>query len=300
MHLISLNCSGESLEKACSLFYTSYCTNKDFYDSFDRVVLFYSENLPKKNKSLIGMSGTFSSISNSNNKLLSDLECEIVKSVDKQILKLKENGVISERVSQKMVVDRSRLKKFMTNIPIDSMFSDYYRLIIAYFNRKYPKVEFVKLPIRELLEKYITSNRGYDGHSKLYGLQADGNIGTFYLGNMAKIKQYNMLERIFRSSSLSPNIYMYIRMIKIYATSAYAKYLIGYRPMTRYSRKSYDLGIQSIPSTSLIVEPANIYFREILNSISNSLSVEERSNLGINIVFKEFLSPQIETDSNKH
>lgn len=299
MLLISLNCSGESLEKACSLFHTSYCSNKDFYDSFDRIVLFYSENLPKKNKSLTGMSGTFSSISNmQHNKLFSVFECEIANSIDKQILKLKENGIITERVAQKMIVDHLRFDKFIANISIDSIFHDYYQLIIACFNRLYPNVELVKLPVRELLEEYIMTNYGYDGHSKLYGLQADGNIGTFYLGNMGKIKQYNMIERICRSASLSPNIYMYIRMIKIYASSIYDEYMIGYRPMTRYIRKSYDLGIKSIPSDLLIIEPANTYFREILDSISSSLSVEERGNLGINIAFNEFLSSKAETCSN--
>ena len=88
MFLISLNCSGESLEKACSLFHTSYSSNKAFYDSFERIVLFYSENLPKKNKLLVGMSGTFSSISNmQHNKLLSDSDSEIANSIEKQVIK---------------------------------------------------------------------------------------------------------------------------------------------------------------------------------------------------------------------
>lgn len=299
MLLISLNCSGESLEKACSLFHTSYCSNKEFYDSFEKIVLFYSENLPKKDKLLMGMSGTFSSMSNmQHNKLLSVSEREIIKNIDKQILKLKENGVITERVAQKMLINHLRFYKFMINVPIDSIFSDYYQLIITYFNRLYPDVELVKLPVRELLEEYIMNNYGYDGHSKLYGLQADGNIGTFYLGNMGKTKQYNMIERICRSASLSPNIYMYIRMVKIYASSTYDEYMIGYRPMTRYIRKAYDLGIKNISSDLLIVEPVNTYFREILDGISSSLSVEERGNLGISIAFKEFISSQVETCSD--
>lgn len=289
MILVSLNCSGESLEKAIALFHTAYRTNRTFYDSFDKIFIFFSENLPKKNKHLIGMSGTLSSITKvEGHAFFSSEERLLLHSKSLIIENLAYNGLISERVAAKLYDDSNRFDKLQTNIPIDGLFKRYYSNIVERFNILYPNVSLVKLSVKALLPSYLTYS-GIDGHSKLYGLQPDGNIGMFNIGDWGPIRRNNMLERICRSVCLSPNIYMYIRIIDEFCKNSLHEYMIGYRPMTRFRRRVYDLAIERLRPSSLMVEPPNIIFGNILDGISNQYTVEERSNIGVLKAFSDFL-----------
>lgn len=286
MKLISLCCSGESLEKAIVLFETTYKNNKAYYDGFEKVILFYSDNLPKKNRNLIGMSGTISFLQ----KIYTKNFSVPLKIYDKKELLsfLITNRIITDRVGEKLLYEDERLEKIIRNLPIEFLYKNYYQQVMYKFNDLFPNVEFIKLSIKDNLGNFIKCNYGYDGHSKIYGLQSDGNIGIYNLGSWGKIKQFNMVERINRSICLSPNIYVYILMIDMWASSK-KDIVIGYRPMRRYIRQAYDLSIKRLKNSTCI-EPPNVEFSNVLDSVSCRLSVEERSNLGIIKCFADFLN----------
>lgn len=286
MKLVSLCCSGESLEKAVALFYTSYKDNKNFYDYFEEIVLFYSENLPKKNRNMNAMSGTVSSLCEIHTSNFSIPQGTYEKR--KLINLLVQKEIITDRVGWKLEHDDERFDKILKNLPIEYLYGYYYQNVIDKFSNMFPNVKLVKLSIRDGLEEFISNNYGYDGHSKVYGLQPDGYIGIYNLGNWGKIKQFNMMERIKRSICLSPNIYVYILMIDLWVSSK-KDIVIGYRPMKRFKRQAYDLSIKRLKSSTYI-EPPNIEFGKVLDNISYKLSVEERSNIGILKCFENFLN----------
>lgn len=285
MKLVSLCCSGESLEKAVALFNTSYKDNRDFYDSFEEIILFYSENLPKKNRNMSAMSGTISSLCEIHPSNFSIPQVTYEKR--KLINLLVQKEIITDRVGWKLEHDDNRFNKILKNMPIEYLYGYYYQNVIDKFKNMFPNVRLVKLSIRDSLEEFISSNYSYDGHSKIYGLQPDGHIGIYNLGNWGKIKQFNMVERIKRSISLSPNIYVYILMIDLWVSSK-EDIVIGYRPMTRFRRQAYDLSIKRLKG-SIYIEPPNVEFGKVLDNISYKLSVEERSNIGILRCFENFL-----------
>lgn len=290
MTLVSLNCSGESIEKVVALYHTSYIVNHIFYNSFDRIILFCSNNLPKKDKSRYGVNGTLSCLYYNWLDLLSQKEKKNVLDGVRAIQILADSGNISERASKETLKNKERIERLLANVPSNIICPSFYRDIVDSFYSLYPNTKIIMLPTKQMLSSYISENCDYDRKSKIYSLQANGDIGLFVLNKWDRQKQHNMVERICRSVCLSPNIYTYIVMIKQYMLKFSDEYMIGYRPMIRFKRMSYDCAIDRLDSKRLLIEPPNKIFTQILNQYSMALSVEERSNISIIEAFNKFLS----------
>lgn len=291
MKLISLNCSGESLEKAIVLFLTAYNSNsnRDFYNQFENIYIFYCENLPKKNKKYLGMSGTISSYLHfiNTNFLFTSEQKDILYSSEKLLLKAYEHRHISERVFDKLLTDEGRRNSVMNNMPISYVFDNYYPFLIRLFGTM--KIRFIHLSFLDILNTYITSSYYLDGHSKLYGLQSDGVVSTFDIGNMGKERKKCLEDRISRSISISPNVYAFLTAINLWMKEQSESFLVGYRPMKHFTRASYNLAIMDLmKDNSMVIEPKNTVFSAMLDSLSDSLSVEERSNIGVIEGFNRF------------
>ena len=288
MNLISLNCSGESLEKAIVLCDTSFKSNWGFYKKYKKIFVFYCDNLPKKDKRLIGMSGTISSYLHGikPGEFMSQEQKNTLNSPSAVIDSLHLNNYINERVYYSLKNDEIRRLRLIQNVPIDYIFEKYHMMIIERFRQHYPTVEFVRISYHNMLDYYIEKLFYIDGHSKIYGLQADGKIATFDIGDWGRERKKAMSERIKRSICLSPNIYTFLMTINLYSSCLEEKFELGYRPMTRFRRPSYDLAINELmKDNNMVIEPRNTIFSYTLDKISNSFTAEQRSNIGIIIRF---------------
>lgn len=292
MNLVSLNCSGESLEKALVLCDTSFATNWRFYSQFNEIFVFYSNNLPKKSKELVGINGTISSYLRGIERryILTHEQENILNSTIKMVDILYLHKHISERTYYVLKSNPNRMNNLVKNVPVNYIFYDYYPMIIKKLQCHFPSVTFIQISFHDILEYYIENSFYIDGHSKLYGLQSDGNIATYDLGFWGRERKRAMSERIKRSICLSPNIYAFLTAINLWILQSEKNITVGYRPMTRFKRASYDLAIcELMKNNTMVIEPRNTEFSSLLDKFPNSLSVEERSNVGIITAFNHFI-----------
>lgn len=294
MIIASINCSGESLEKVIVLFYLSYKHNRDFYDRFTKVLLFYSCNLPKKNKSLMSMSGTISAL---NEQVLQANTREYGLMANRGLIidSMMRHNLISCRAGESLKNDSKRLDKVVPNVPARKLFPCYYETLLKAFKVAFPFVELVHIDLREELEWFVDNMCYIDGYSKLFGLQCDGGIASFDIGNWTAVKRLSMVKRIKRSICISPNVYAFLYAINLKLQRLEDEVVVGYRPMTRYKRSSYDCAIKDLQKNfKTIIEPRNIAFSDVLDGISNLLSVEERSNIGVLLSMAKFIAKVVD------
>lgn len=287
--LVSLNCSGESFEKTISLYYLSYLTNSDFYDKYN-VQLFYSHNLPKKNKNICshGTIGFYE-------KYFSHLN--FIPSCSKNYIIDNKNEILSH-LAKKRIISYRRIEIYKNN---DNAFWNYIKNIP--FEYIYP--EFIDKIRKKMCEKFnlkgidnlylesnymnVIKNIGQEyWRYNIYGLNYNGIIGKYDvdLGNFQSVCHlYNSLKY---NSVLSGNSAIFLCQIKSRMNGNNIIY--GYRKHNKNPRpnRNYELS-RLLTSNDSIIEPKNDYINNLFDEIKNVSNMEEKANIVYAKAYLKFL-----------
>lgn len=286
-NLVSLSCSGESLEKTLSIYYLTLQSNEVFYNQY-KVMLYFGHNLPKKNRNSTphGSIGFY-------NTYLSD--CAQIPSCNFDYLYANRQDILQKLINQKhitcrsaekMVDNKDRYLFFLKNLPIEYLYPEYhsmlsikaseclniYKIVPLFFEKNY----------MEIISKIHKSRDKYS----IYSLDYCGNIGHYYL-NYVDVKQMSHLfSDLGKQSVLSGNSAILLEQI---GNRISEKSVVGYREHKTNLRPYRDYALTKLIAVhNSILEPSNVGLYKIFDEYRN-IATEEQANMVYAKAFKNFI-----------
>jgi len=312
-NLISILNSGESFEKAAVLVRLALEGNPSFYSGYEKVTVFYCENLPKKDRELevhgtIG--GVIRNLKNKRSLRYGSLE-EIWEDRGVVLDHIHNIGRISQRVRDKMMHDKKRFYRVVSNFPWYVISDDFRRFLTEEFiNQISIAIEF--LDFRSILEIMLKDpKQQYYSRIRAQILNPDGSIGSLTFSKEENKRESDSLKR---GIVISPNVFGFI-LGMYYSQNKKGNLLFGYKglnsrlvsPIGKFNRNldekflvpsrrpSYDLAIDFLKKQNdveLVMEPKNRLFNNLLDAIDRKhghVSTERKTNLAIYEYLNKFL-----------
>lgn len=269
--IISLNSSGESLEKSLSLYYYTLKKNRSFYEDYN-VSLFYGHNLPKNaTQETKPVHGTVSFYDYYYKGIGFFPNCSESFLISKKLFFLKNlllNNIINYRSYQRIVQDDERFLRVIQNLPIGYIYPDYI------------------LKIKQLSTHYLrlySINNLYLEKNWIYYHQVDipGTFGTLYaLQDTGEIIHINHIvnspfEKVYcqlkNSLVISCNTPLFIAYVA-HRVKPHRPFLIGYRQHLSQSRINRGVINDFIQQNNSIIEPKNSLINDLFKSSMGVLS----------------------------
>ena len=284
MKLVSLVNSAESLEKTLALVISAYDSNFEFYNKFDEVIVFYSQNIIKKTNNYNTV-GTLKSLLD-NHILEFFYNCYDLNKI--KILMLEElykNHKITLRQKKKLTNNNILLEKILDNISWLEVLPDLEYKMIKMIKDKYKNVNLINMKNNSLVE-IIQNIPHFQSFGKIYFYDYNGST------IMKKVnKGTNILElKNFSKNSLYFTFNVYIFLIIIYRYLENNNDIIfGYRPMKNTYRKAYSESLKYILDNykNVIIEPQNSCYNNELSEQPIRLGDDMRTyNASYNILNK--------------
>ncbi len=295
MKLISLVNSGESLEKVVALVVTAYQSNEAFYNSFDKVVVFYGKNIIKS-KSDTNIAGITKSLLKYDKNNVLNYSMNNLFNHKKEILcKLKSSNKITNRQFQKMMNNKKMFLSIINHMCWYDIFPELEHSIICKLKAKYNNLDIINLSLFDDIHNVITCIPHYQRFGKLYFYTYDGGTMSKKVSKLVDNKEQFKKLKKFEASSLyyTYNIYIFLMLVNFYLnTNNTHDYILGYRLMKSFPRKTYDVAINylcSINHKKTIIEPRNIIFNKKLDTYMKYTSMNERSMHATYDIFFEFI-----------
>lgn len=286
--LLSINCSGESIEKVLTLIYYAANEYPDFYSNY-AVELFYSHNLPKKCCSSPAH-GTvlFYSTFFGNSSFLPDCTLDFFKDNKYSIINyLIYNNIISHR-SSKLYYNDDLFESYITKLPFEYFYPTYIQSLAKIVQNDLGLYKIANLHLESNFYKIIETISAHSNIYKIYSLDSNGCIGThsLYFDNVyQKIKTVNDL---YKKSVLSGNAPL---MLKQISDRISAKTIVGYRAHSATSRGTWKLGLQDfLNNRTCIEEPKITTFNQLYNDAPCSCSAEEKNDYVFSLGYAQLLS----------
>lgn len=295
--IISLQNSGESLEKVIALMYTARKSCPQFYAA-NASLVFFGHNLPKKTKRIMphGSVGFYE-------KYFSSFEFNPVKDdgvlieeKHKILLKLFNKKLLTERNAEKLSTNDNLYIEFIKLMPMDVVFEEVSEFIFEMAESYFGNVFFQDIHLEDNYMKYYTSLEDGKWAYSIYSLDYTGTISKFYFPNLS-LDDYSLrnLVHVFnelnKKSCLSGNSAMFLAAIKDMTRNM--KYKVGYREHKRETRKTRNYALESIlKEKNGIIEPKNTVFSGYFNQkdVLRLSSMEEKANEVIALAFRDFLN----------
>ena len=283
--LLSLQSSGESVEKALAIHYTSLFLNEKFYSNYD-ITIFFGHNLPKKDRKL-NVHGTVGFYA----QYLSDLSyipyCSQNYFVDNkheilEMLCLK--GVITERNWYRLCSDDKLFWLFVKNVPFEFIYPEYYEKLILESCKQLNIANLKALYLEKSWSQMIFDIKNDFYRYSIYILEKDGHIGKYTTdGN----NYTDLVRNLNGVSIMSGNSAILLKQIGFRIGN---KTIIGYRKHSRSIRhnRNYELN-NLLKKHSSLIEPSNSFLsREFDNTLDFS-NEEEKTNYVYAKIFREYL-----------
>lgn len=286
--LLSLSCSGESIEKVLTLYYHALLSSPDFYKRYN-VILFFGNNLPKKDKCLCSH-GTLAFY----NKYFFD--CSAVPPCNKEfyirnanviINYLLEQGVFTRRQTVNLKKDDETFWNAIKFLPFSYLYPNFIGTVIAQCQKK---LGIYKIQPLYLEQKYInqilkiTENRAC---YSIYGLSPYGRVSRYYLDYENANEQAHLITELGKQNVLSGNSAMLINSIN---TRIGSKTIVGYRKRTNNVRRNREIALEVLlEGHKSIQEPKNTEFNSYFGNMNDVLSMEERANLAFARGYQRFI-----------
>ena len=279
MILVSLVNSGESFEKCVALVDCAYKANADYYKSFEKVYVFYSDNLQKHHDQKV--SGSLKAFID-----FCDEYCVGIKLKSKQetlgsLLNLK---IISKKTFIRCIKNTREYNKIISNVPWYIIYNVEKDKILQYMNMKYPNVEFVHLNTNISFDELYDGLPLYQRVAKIYFMDRGGCIASKDIGKMDI--NISKIRKCFNKSVIQAyNVFLFINTICAYAKMNLNDFKIGYRPASRYVRKTYETAIKIVNENyPFTIEPSNLeYNKNFL--LFNAQCVEDKN---FSVIYKAF------------
>jgi hypothetical protein len=288
MNLISLVNSGESIEKTLVLFESAMKYNADFYKGFDKVTLFYDENLSKHRNASFphGSVGANLNFLSKNYDIKYKSEDDLWNDRGYILKTLGEKNRISERSIEKLDRNFSRYIKVVNNLPMELIDNFFYEILLRNFLSKYPFVNIVKLNLRNDFEIFL-DNLPNDNAAQLHALDTEGSIGNRVFQTPLELKdRTSIVNYVNKSVIVSGNIYIFMmKIVEHLKTLDNNSWTVACRQKSLSSRNASQTGFENIEklnSYAIIAEPKNDYFNELLNaSKEQCISTENLVNKAV-------------------
>ena len=284
MKLVSILNSGESLEKSIVLSYLAVKDNFSFYDDFKSIIVFFDENLPKK-YSTLPAHGSLSAILNyiGNRKIIPYVSMEEVWDDRFNVINsLVYSKRITNRIGNKLFTDKKRFIDTISHVPWYNVLPNSKNVLLSKFNHNFPKIKFIKLNLRDNFNELTWILPNYSFVAKVYLLNSNGIISSRSF-RRTRQETENIVSRCVNNSVVcSGNIYTFLMKINTVLSNDEDDLLLGYRPMTRFPRKSYNAGVSFLlDKYKNILEPRNKKFSEVLDNLEYFLPQESKTNIAI-------------------
>lgn len=292
MNLVSLVNSGESIEKTLSLYFSAIKYNKSFYDNFDKVLLFYDENLRKHRGESFAHGSIGANISYLSRQYDIKYKTEDDLWGDKEeILNTLFLGKrLTERNIEKLSRNFSRYIEVVCNLPMELIDKKFYKNVLHNFSLEHKNVELVKLNLRDNFLSFL-ENLPDDSSAQLHILDTEGSIGNRVFQTPLILKEKtSFINFVDKSVVVSGNVYVFLMKIQEFLKNTDKDWIVACRKKSMLNRDSSRKGLEQIEllkENATITEPKNDHFNEILNSLKPlSYSNEDLVNKS---VYKNFL-----------
>lgn len=290
--LVSINNSGESLEKVLALNYCAYISNEKFYSNYNQEIL-YGHNLPKTSKK-IHVHGTIGFYID----YLSDCEWSPIHSYEELwnnktyiLEKLILNGVLTIRTSEKLNSNKELFLKVISNIPVEYIYNNFYNDLLKKTKKIFPNVNFTRIQLENNIEKLYQSLPEEKQYYSIYGLESNGTIGHYYFNIKHDDKYIKRLLHFYkelnRKISLSGNVAVLLTQIK--NTMEDSEYDLGYRERKKHIRTNRNYALNQIINNNGVIEPKNYFYNSFYNNVNQNLTEEEKSNIVVANSFKQYV-----------
>ncbi len=295
--IISLQNSGESIEKTIALIYTARQSDPQFYDK-NSIIVYYGHNLPKKSKKIMphGTVGFYE-------KYLSGFDFNPVKN-DKTLIadkneilqKLLNKRLITEKNREKLNQDDSSYLTFIRLMPMDVVYKETTEFIRRSAEKHFKNVSFRNIYLEENYTKYYASLEKEKWAYSIYSLDYTGTISKFFMPELANNNYslrnlMHMFGDLDKKSCLSGNSAMFLAAIKDMTRNM--RYEVGYREHKREFRRTRNFELESIlKARKGVIEPKNTAFNNYFNNTDIVMlkNMEEKANKVIATVYKDFLN----------
>lgn len=287
-NLISLSCSGESVEKTLTLYYWAYISDSLFYDNFN-VSLFYGHNLPKKSKDIQahGSLGFYDKYYSDKTFFPPCSKGYIIEQKNLILQKFISNRYITWRAAEKLASNDENFWLFVSKVPFEYIYPDFMNKLI----NNSSSVLGIKKIIPLLLEKNFPSILGDIVDSRecysIFALDVCGTVGRYYL------KYYDMKQWIHLCSDLSKRPVLSGNsaiLLKQISQRLPSNIIVGYRQHNTYKRPNRDHALKLILSKRTnILEPANKEMYKFFK-VNGKFSEEEKANMAYAAAYEKYIS----------
>lgn len=285
--LVSINCSGESIEKVLSLYFYAFNEHSNFYSDY-AVELFYSNNLPRKNSPIPvhGTIGFYNYFYSQNPLFPSCSKAFFIKNKPSVLSYLLLNQIITIR-NISSYKDDITYWNYISNLPFNIFYSRFINELVEIAKEELSVHKIADLHIKSNLYKLLERDLPHPDIYKIYSLDTNGNIGVNrlqYRDINHKIKTINELSK---RQILSGNTALLLNEI---ADRISPNSIIGYRPHTASKRGTWEIAIADfLEGRKIIIEPKICSFNNLYSDLSEQLTPEEKTNIVYSIAYENFV-----------
>ena len=287
--LLSLSCSGESLEKVLTLYYHALLSAPDFYNSY-KVILFYGNNLPKKDCTLAAHgTAAFYDRYFKQEPYLPPCSREYLWTHAKEVVhQLVYTGHLTGRQGDALLGSPERFWSFVRNIPISVLYPNFMSALIKKAMEELAIFSLRPLYLERNYYKVLSKIKDNAGHYSIYALEADGTIGTYYLHPNNEHDTAHLYSELARRPVLSGNSGLLIHQI---ANRIGSHTTVGYRVHKKRIRSNREHALSYLlEGRNRILEPKNYYFTTYYHDLDPNLSDEEKSIEAFAAGYRRFLN----------
>jgi hypothetical protein len=238
--LVSLVCSGESLEKAVVLSILACQTNQNFYGSFQNVHVFFGDNLPKTaaNEPAHGTLATAVRHIGGTRLLPLKDQHEVLDNQTTLLGRLQTVGRISERMASALETDPHRCLAILGNSPWDELLPEQKGRLLASVKALAPNFEFHRVDLRTNTDHALSNLPIHARSAQLFTLNPDGRIKASPIGGRGRLRE-SVERRVQASVACSGNVYVFVAEAVRQAAKICPDATIGYPMFDSPSRRSF-------------------------------------------------------------
>lgn len=249
-------------------------SNPDFYGQFNKVHVIYGENLPKGHGEDF-THGTLGSAIESGVmgpwipfRTMSD----VWDRKDAVLRELVSAGRISERMSHALENDRARFETTLKNVPWDVLLPQGGKQLLKLASKAVPNFVFHRIDLRGNCDEALANLPVHALSASVYTLNPDGLIKNGPIGGDGDALRRAALTRMRKSIACSGNVFVFVAEAVRRGLLESPDASVGYRPMERTRRRSYDDAIALITADGreLVEEPSNTEFGKTWKSVEAS------------------------------
>lgn len=301
--IVSLNNSGESLEKTLALYFTSLEGNEQFYSN-NNLLIYYGNNLPKKNPRIHshGTVGFYNQYFEKYNWCPPCSEEALWANRIKIIDKLLFNTVITQRNAEKLVNNRDLFISLISNLPMSFIYPEFIYKIKSNSEIIFSNVTFNFMNLKENFLDVYSLIQTESWRYSIYSLDSNGIVGKYILN----IENNQYFERNLKhlNNDLNKKIVLSgnsaVFLTQILNEVFYKDIIIAYREHSREPRPNRNYALNHLLSyCDGIIEPKNIglnrYFEYVYENYDINNNTELIANIALAKAYENYLNSNVKS-----